>query len=257
MAKASRSNRKQPAFDPGELEDLIFSPAVGTGVSSHLLGGPAEHFPAPEDPPQTADSDLSTVATSNMSTVATNIDMTTVDMPVMATVATSDLSTVATSDMSTVDDSPSTAQPAGEGTAADLWITEQGDLVPARRVTPIRSAEDVITSAEESVYNSLWTAQPPPADADSDASRVVQAGYDYLARQTHLSRRTIQRVVAKLIDKDFIAIEQPADIYQRTSTVYRVYSHKLVLDHHLQRGRSHVAKIGPGFSYVRLARRDS
>jgi len=30
---------------PSELQDLIFSPAVGTGVGSHLLGTP-EHFPA-------------------------------------------------------------------------------------------------------------------------------------------------------------------------------------------------------------------
>src|ERR1700689_266071 len=37
MARASRSNKKQPAFDPSELQDLIFSPAVGTGVGSHLL----------------------------------------------------------------------------------------------------------------------------------------------------------------------------------------------------------------------------
>src|ERR1700679_4383479 len=37
MARGSRSNKKQPAFDPSELQDLIFSPAVGTGVGSHLL----------------------------------------------------------------------------------------------------------------------------------------------------------------------------------------------------------------------------
>jgi hypothetical protein len=37
MAKASRS-KKQPAFDANELADLIYSPAVGTGVGSHLLG---------------------------------------------------------------------------------------------------------------------------------------------------------------------------------------------------------------------------
>ena len=36
MAKASRS-KKQPAFDANELADLIYSPAVGTGVGSHLL----------------------------------------------------------------------------------------------------------------------------------------------------------------------------------------------------------------------------
>jgi len=131
-----------------------------------------------------------------------------------------------------------------------LWITEQGDLVPQGRVKRIRLAQDVINSAEESVYDTLWTAKNLQTD-DRESSRIVQAGYDYLVKRTRLSKKTIQRIVAKLIHKDFIAIERPADIYQRTSTVYRVFSYKTVLDGHLQRGRSHVAKMGPGFSYVR------
>jgi hypothetical protein len=46
MAKASRS-KKQPAFDASELADLIFSPAVGTGVGSHLV---AEQHPEGKSP---------------------------------------------------------------------------------------------------------------------------------------------------------------------------------------------------------------
>ena len=37
MAKVSRSKTRLPDFDPGELQDLIFTPAVGSGVGSHLL----------------------------------------------------------------------------------------------------------------------------------------------------------------------------------------------------------------------------
>jgi predicted transcriptional regulator len=129
-----------------------------------------------------------------------------------------------------------------------LWISEQGDLVTQGRVKRIRLAQDVINSAEESVYDTLWTKSQ---NDEREAFRVVQAGYDYLVKRTRLSKKTIQRIVAKLIDKDFLAVERPADIYQRTSTVYRVFSYKAVLDRHLKRGRFHVAKIGPGFSYVR------
>ena len=51
MPRGSQSSRKQPGFDPRELEDLIFSPAVGTGVSSHLLDTSAtDQFPFPSDP---------------------------------------------------------------------------------------------------------------------------------------------------------------------------------------------------------------
>jgi hypothetical protein len=46
MVKASRS-KKQPAFDASELADLIFSPAVGTGVGSHLV---AEQHPEGKSP---------------------------------------------------------------------------------------------------------------------------------------------------------------------------------------------------------------
>jgi hypothetical protein len=57
--------------------------------------------------------------------------------------------------------------------------------------------------------------------------------------------------VDRLIDKGFIAIEKPADIYLRSSTVYRVFAYRAVLERQAQRGRFHVAKIGPGFVYVR------
>ena len=46
MPRGLRSSRKQPDFDPSELDDLIFSPAVGTGVGSHLINRPPR-FPAP------------------------------------------------------------------------------------------------------------------------------------------------------------------------------------------------------------------
>jgi predicted transcriptional regulator len=161
-----------------------------------------------------------------------------------------DTSTVVTSEIyqTTVGRSDTPVLPAGKSRRVVFWITENGDLVPQGRVKRITLAQDVINSAEESVYDTLWTARQ--VQAEERDSRIVQAGYDYLGRKTRLSKKTIQRIVAKLIDKDFIAIERPADIYQRTSTVYRVFSYKTVLERHVRKGRSHVAKMGPGFSYV-------
>ena len=37
QAKALRRSKKQPEYDPNELADLIGTPAVGSGVGSHLL----------------------------------------------------------------------------------------------------------------------------------------------------------------------------------------------------------------------------
>jgi hypothetical protein len=52
--------------------------------------------------------------------------------------------------------------------------------------------------------------------------RITQAGYDFLMKRTRLSTKTIQRIVDRLIDKGFIDIHEPADIYHRTSTVPRL-----------------------------------
>jgi len=244
------SSKKQPAFDPSELEDLIFSPAVGNGVGSHLVGTVDEPGPP-------------TVDTTAVTTVVTGLEIEPFEPNIISVKP--DQSTVDMSDVTTVADMPTVVR-AIPPTVAEalpttvdrspakgkLWITDNGDLVPESRVRRIRLAQDVINAAEEAVYDTLWSARPvAAADGDRESSRVVQAGYDYLGKRTRLSKKTIQRVVARLMEKDFIAIERPADIYQRTSTMYRVFSYKTVLDRHMRKGRTHVVKLGPGFVYAR------
>jgi hypothetical protein len=231
MAKASRSSKKQPDFDPSEIEDLIFSPAVGKGVGSHLV--------APVQVTTEVITDLATVAMAQTVDTSVATTMVVVDKPTVA--MTGYQSTiVATTDVSTV------ARPTSATT--QLWITEHGDLVSPARVKRIRLAQDVINSAEESVYDTLWNAKLVTTD---EAGRLVQAGYDYLVKRTRLSRKTIQRIIAKLLEKDFIEVDTRADIYQRAATVYRVFSYKAVLERNAKKGRLYVAKMGPGFAYAR------
>ncbi len=198
MAKASRSRKSQPAFDPSELEDLILTPAVGSGVGSHLIN----------------------------TTIVDKIDMPTV-----------------------VEETP---EPAPDMTTVAIWITEQGEFVPASRVRRIVAARDVLSPAEEAIYGTLWEKGIAAPEGDA---RIAQAGYDYLMKQTRLSKKTVQRIIDRLIAKEFIAIERPADIYLRTSTVYRVFDNQAVLDRQARRGRFHAAKIGPGFVYARRLNR--
>jgi hypothetical protein len=250
VAKVSRSSKKQPAFDPSELEDLIFSPAVGKGVGSHLVTRTKMTTVGSSILPPVVSSHVATVVRSAeigsqaeeaasapqpqpVETPSVAADMSTVVAPHMATVATSGPATV-----------PKSLPP---GPHRKLWITENGDLVPEARVKRIRLAQDVVNSAEECVYDTLWNAQLVQTD---DSCRVVQAGYDYLVKRSRLSRKTIQRIIAKLLEKDFITVETRADIYQRTATIYRVFSYRAVLERHLRKGRLYVAKMGPGFSYV-------
>ena len=159
----------------------------------------------------------------------------------------SDLTTVDTSDGETA-----IGREFSRRSPVNLWVTDDGDLVSQSRVRRIRIAQDVVNSAEEAVYDTLWnTKTAQDAAASGDSARIVQAGYDYLMRRTRLSKKTIQRVIDRLIHKDFIAIEKPADIYRRIPTVYRVFDYRAILAHHLRKGRTHVAKIGPGFTYAR------
>jgi len=245
MARASRS--KTPEFDPSELQDLILTPAVGTGVGSHLLSRESEQTTV-------VTSDMTTVDTSTMTTVVKlpetpihtrSSEETTVVVPNLTPVVSLDLTTVA--DTTTVAAKPSTVVMSAPRA---LWLTETGELVSAARVKRIRLAQDALSPAEEAVYDTLWGVRAGSRD-ERENYRIAQAGYDYLMKRTRLSKKTIQRTVDRLIDKGFIAIDKPADIYQRTSTVYRVFTYRAVLDHQVQRGRFYVAKIGPGLVYVR------
>ena len=194
MSRPSRSKSKtNPAFDFSELADLIHTPAVGSGVSSHLLERPEGY--------------LTTVVTTHT---------TTEDKLHMSTVVKSD----------------------------QLWVSEDGAYVPPKKVRRIHSALDALSSAEQTVYELLARFQPEGGEA-------VQAGYDLIMKRTGLSKKTVQRIIDKLIDKDFIAIEIPADIYRRTSTVYRVFPCDTVLARHASKNRLYIAKIGPGKVYVR------
>jgi len=193
--KPARSKKTQD-FDPSELADLILTPAVGSGVGSHLI-----HQASPFK---------TTVVLKDRTTVV-SIDEPTVDM---------------------------------------IWVTEAGDLVPQSRVKPIRLIQDILNAAEQTVYDALWNHASGIHQNGQQPSRLVQAGYHPLMKQTLLSKKTIQRVIDRLIAKDFIAVEHPADIYERKPTVYRVFAFGSILARLEERGRLHAARIGLGVVYV-------
>lgn len=163
MAKASRS-KKQPDFDPTELSDLIFTPAVGKGVGSHLLEQNEILPPLP---------DLSTVVETKAATVAKS-EVATVDERVSATVVSSPMPTVAESEKTTVGDSVTATVVESEMATVDervpttvanpqmptmdesvaatvdnlvVWITEEGTVVSQARVRRIGIAEDAVSQA--------------------------------------------------------------------------------------------------------------
>ena len=266
MAKPSRS--KQPAFDPSELEDLIHTPAVGTGVGSHLVQTSDERR---IDPPglhsakqileQLERGDQSTVVKPYLTTIvrsdSTETPITQSDQSLLEnTGPESDKATVVVSKPPplsvAIPETPILEQQQFPiwPVSIELWVTESGEVVPQSRVKRIRLAQDVLNSAEESVYDTLWNVKGA-VRTEGDTYRFTQAGYDYLMKKTRLSKKTVQRIIDRLIAKDFINIEQPADIYRRTATTYRVFSYRTVLDRQAAKRRFHAVKIGPGFLFAR------
>src|SRR5579864_5770661 len=220
MTKPSRSKKSQPEFDPSELGDLIFTPAVGSGVGSHLL--------------TTVQRSVSSTVDTSGQITETEPDLDLTRVAEKASVDLSEMTTVAAN--ATVVETPTVAEEATVvRSEVSIWVTEDGQLVPRSRVKRIRLAQDVLNSAEESIYDALWTTKTALRE-ELDSVRIVQAGYDYLMKKTRVSKKTVQRIIDRLIDKDFIAIERPADIYQRSATVYRVFGYRMVLERQAAKG---------------------
>jgi DNA-binding MarR family transcriptional regulator len=155
---------------------------------------------------------------------------------------------VVATNQSTVDkfaDKP-TRLPQPAQSSAGIWMSESGEAILQGRVRPIRSLDDVLNKAEKAIYRALLVLGEELPDGD----RMTCAGYHELCQQTRLSRKTIQRVVAKLIQKGLVLVGRQADIYTQRPTEYRVRSESAALREMASRGRSHSAKIGPGYVFV-------
>ena len=131
------------------------------------------------------------------------------------------------------------------------WMTEQGQIVSEKQVRPFKIAQEVLNSNERVLYTVLWNHKEARVDFQDPHIRTVRAGYDLLAKQTNLAKKTIQRLIPRLMQKDFIRLNETPDFYNRVATSYQVLSYKRVLEIAAERGRTHVAKLGHGIAFVR------
>jgi hypothetical protein len=150
-----------------------------------------------------------------------------------------------------VDKATSTVEEIVTSTVEDkgLWRGEGADGVfTASRIRRIVRAQDVLTHVEEAVYDILWGSKKRSEDAEED--RLTRMGYAELASQSRVSKRTIQSIVERLIEKGFVHIHEPADIYHRKPTVYRVLGYGAVLRWMRSTGRRFVLRTGRGVFYA-------
>lgn len=146
----------------------------------------------------------------------------------------------------TVEDRPVSTVEAG------YWRAEgaPGIFSPSR-VHRIVKAQDSLTHVEEAVYDVLWG---PKRKGEQEEHRTVRMGYTELAMKSRVSKRTIQSIVERLIQKRFIRVVEAADIYHRRPTVYEVRGYAAALNAQRAEGRVWIIKTGRGTFFAhRLA----
>jgi predicted transcriptional regulator len=138
--------------------------------------------------------------------------------------------------------------PASTAEGMDLWTVEGGGGVFTRsRLRRITVAQDALTHVEESVYDVLWGVKKK---AEQETHRLAQMGYSELAKKSRVSKRTIQSIVDRLIQKNFIQIEVAADMTRRQPTIYKVLGYAAILKHQRDTGRQWVIQTGRGIFYA-------
>lgn len=192
----------------------------GTGGSSPLTTVPSGYVPTPQP----------TVGTDSLATVGGDYG----DSPQFPVVSRQN---------------PALTPPVGTGPGRQ-WVTEEGQVVSEKQIHSFRLAQDSLNPNERAVYQVLWNAREAQPITGEPNIKLIRIGYDAMARQSNMAKKTIQRVIPRLISKGFIEVAQAPDFLTRTPSAYRVHSFKRVLDLCKERGRTHIAKLGHGISFI-------
>jgi hypothetical protein len=226
------SRSKKLEYDPAELDDLILNPAVGSGVSSHLLEpqpqAPSldpkqQHKPEPEQEHKSAETKR----------VRRNIHPAPIGLaPIGAT------PTV----VKPLGSSPTAPEPIGDlpdiaSVLAELEAerrpVSKGKIVRALRV------EDGHSQTQDSLYWYLWRAGRP---AKGSRSRFVQAGYGQIQTELGLNRSNVQDAIRDLVRKLSLRVVKQSTV--GSSTIYEVFSCEDILARRRAEGLLWVRKYG-------------
>ena len=137
------------------------------------------------------------------------------------------------------------------GNHSERWITEEGQLVSVKQVRPFKLAQEVLNANERALYSVLWNSKEARLDPSDPNTKVVRAGYETLAKRTNMAKKTIQRLIPRLLSKNFIEISESPNFFNRTPASYKVFSFRRVLEVCAEQGRGHVAKLGHGVAFAR------
>ncbi len=120
--------------------------------------------------------------------------------------------------------------------------TPSGRTAPYARIYRATRVQDGHSYAEQAIYEALWAAVPSLLDDGTDAYRIVQIGYDRLARLTHLSWVSVKANLRSLEKKLAIEIIATENSASREGKTYKIYSNAVILERRRSAGLEWVRK---------------
>jgi hypothetical protein len=117
-----------------------------------------------------------------------------------------------------------------------------GRSAPYARIYRATRVQDGHSYAEQAIYEAMWSTVPSLLDDGTDEYRIVQIGYDRLARLTQMSWVSVKanlRSLDKKLALEVIATENSAS---REGKTYKVYSNAVILERRRNAGLEWVRK---------------
>jgi len=110
------------------------------------------------------------------------------------------------------------------------------------RIYRATRVQDGHSFAEQAIYETLWTAVPSLLDDGTESYRIVQIGYDRLARLTQLSWVSVKANLRSLEKKLAIEVIAGENSASREGKTYRVYAYSVILERRRKAGLEWVQK---------------
>jgi hypothetical protein len=114
--------------------------------------------------------------------------------------------------------------------------------VPCARIYRAARVQDGHSYAEQAIYEVLWSAVPSLLDDGTDDYRIVQIGYDRLARLTQMSWVSVKANLRSLEKKLAIEVIATENSASREGKTYKIYANAVILERRRNAGLEWVRK---------------
>ena len=117
-----------------------------------------------------------------------------------------------------------------------------GRSAPYARIYRATRVQDGHSYAEQAIYEAMWSSVPSLLDDGTDEYRIVQIGYDRLARLAQMSWVSVKANLRSLEKKLAIEVIATENSASREGKTYKIYSNAVILERRRNAGLEWVRK---------------